>query len=175
MLITNLLRVASGLACATLVVGDGAAIVDALNHVDSETTELQARVQNWSGDLLGTFPIITQSENVLSSIDDATDTAKDSDPLSAKEALGIATAVKTLATTVNGTMTAIINAHDDFEHLYIASIVLSNLETQKSASSEMSNAIIEKVPTTLQAIARNLAAPVDASFDQAIDVFSTSD
>ncbi|CAK7273838.1 hypothetical protein SEPCBS57363_005854 [Sporothrix epigloea] len=175
MLVANLLRVASGLAYATLVIGDGAAIVDALNNVDSETKELQARVQNWSGDLFGTFPIITQSEHVLSSINDATDTAEDSDPLTAKEALGIATAVKTLATTVNGTMTAIINAHDDFEHLHIASIVLSNLETQKRASNEMSNVIIDKVPTALQAIAKNLAAPVDASFDQAIDVFSSSD
>ncbi|CAK7275472.1 hypothetical protein SEPCBS119000_006710 [Sporothrix epigloea] len=174
MLITSLLRVAGGLACATLVAGDGATIFDALSNVHSETKELQSKVENWNGDLLGAVPIATQSEYVLSSINDATDTAKDSQPLTAKEALDIASAVTTLATSVNGTMTAIINAYDDFKHLYIASIVLSNLETQKSASSEMSNAIIEKVPTPLQAIARKLAAPVDASFDQAIDVFSSS-
>lgn len=151
---------------------DGAAIVDALNNVDSETEELKSTVEDWSGGLFGSFPIVTQSLHVLSAINDGTDTAEDSAPLTTQEALSIATAVQTLATTVNGTMQAIINAHDDFEHLLLAPIVLIDLKKQKSASDDMSAAIIAKVPEALQGIATNLAAPIGDSFDQAIEAFS---
>ncbi|CAK7233985.1 hypothetical protein SBRCBS47491_008795 [Sporothrix bragantina] len=171
---STLFTAAASLVCATLVAADGAAIVDALNNVDAETQELESRVQNWNGGLLSSIPIVTQSAHVLSAINDGTDTAEDSDPLTTEEALSIATAVNTLAATVNGTMTAIIAAHDDFEHLLLAPIVLLDLKAQKSSSDKMSAAILAKVPTALQAIAQNLVAPIDASFEQAIDVYSLS-
>ncbi|CAK7242949.1 MAG: hypothetical protein STHCBS139747_004452 [Sporothrix thermara] len=162
------------LACAILAAADGAAIIDALNNVDAETQELESRIENWGGGLLSSIPIVTQSAHVLSALNDGTDTADDSDPLTAAEAISIGTAVSTLAATVNGTMTAIINAHDDFRHLLLAPIVLLDLKAQKSASDKMSSAILAKVPTALQAIAQNLVAPIDASFNQAIEVYSIS-
>jgi hypothetical protein len=174
MRVSTFVRSALVAVTATTAAASGTDIVNALNNVDSETQQLQSIVEDWSGSLLGSFPIVTQSAHVLSAINDGTDTAEDSDPLTIEEALSIATAVTTLATTVNGTMTALINAHDEFEHWLLAPIVLLDLKTQKSASDDMSAAIIAKVPTALQAIAQNLAAPISASFDQAIDVFSIS-
>ncbi|KAL1891486.1 hypothetical protein Sste5346_007577 [Sporothrix stenoceras] len=174
MRVSTLIRAALVAVTASTAAASGADIVSALNNVDSETADLQSTVEDWSGGLLGSIPIVTQSAHVLSAINDGTDTAEDSDPLTTEEALSIATAVSTLATTVNGTMTALINAHDDFEHLLLAPIVLLDLKTQKSASDDMSAAIIAKVPQALQAIATNLAAPIAASFEQAIEVFSLS-
>ncbi|CAK7220413.1 hypothetical protein SCUCBS95973_004145 [Sporothrix curviconia] len=174
MRVSTLFTAAASIACATFVTADGAAIVAALSNVDSETQELGSRVQDWNGGLLSSIPIVTQSAHVLSAINDGTDTADDSDPLTTEEAISIGSAVNTLATTVNATMTAIINAHDDFEHLLLAPIVLLDLKAQKSASDDMSSALLAKVPTALQAIASNLAAPIDASFNQAIEVYSIS-
>ncbi|CAK7204115.1 hypothetical protein SEUCBS139899_006869 [Sporothrix eucalyptigena] len=174
MYVSSLIRAAAVAALATTAAADGAAIVDALNNVDSETQQLEQTVQGWNGGYLGSIPIVTQSLHVLYAINDGTDTANDSDELTTDEALSIATAVSTLATTVNGTMSAIIDAHDEFEHLLLAPIVLLDLKKQKSASDEMSAAIIAKVPTALQAIAQNLVAPIDASFTQAIEVYSLS-
>lgn len=174
MRVSTLLRATVLAVTASTAAASGADIVNALSNVDSETQTLQSIVEDWSGGLLSSIPIVTQSAHVLSAIHDGTDTAENSDPLTTDEALSIATAVSTLATTVNGTMTALINKHGDFKHLLLAPIVLLDLKAQKSASDEMSSAIIAKVPTALQAIAQNLAAPIDASFAQAIDVFSVS-
>lgn len=153
---------------------DGATIVSALNEVDSKTTTLDDTVQSWSGDLFGSFPIVTESASLLLAIYEGKDAAEDSDELTTDEALSIATAVNTLAAAVNSTMTTIIDAHDKFEDLLLAPVVLLDLKAQKAASDDMSSAIVAKVPAALQAIAKNLVAPIDASFDLAIDAFSLS-
>ncbi|ERT01709.1 antigenic cell wall galactomannoprotein [Sporothrix schenckii 1099-18] len=174
MRVSTVVRAAFVAVTATTAAASGADIVSALDNVDSATQKLQNIVNGWSGGLLGSLPILPQSARVLSAINDGTDTANDSDPLTQDEALGIATAVTTLSTTVNSTMTALINRHDDFEHLLLAPVVLIDLKLQKKASDDMSAAIIAKVPAALQGIASNLAAPIGASFDQAIEAFSLS-
>lgn len=171
---SSLLQVVLPALLAGRAIASGTTIVSALNTVDSKTEALDSTVKSWSGDILGSFPILTKSASLLLAIHKGKDAAEDSDALTSDEALSIASAVTTLATAVNSTMTTIISAHGKFEHLLLAPVVLLDLKAQKAASDDMSNAIVAKVPAALQGIAQNLVAPIDASFNLAIDAYSIS-
>ncbi|OAA66949.1 Cell wall galactomannoprotein [Niveomyces insectorum RCEF 264] len=173
MRVSTLLRVVV-LALPGCAVASGATIVQALNNVNTKTQSLEQTVQSWSGDLLGSLSIVAESASVLQAICAGRDAAQASAELTVDEALSIATAVETLATTVNATMTAIIDAHAKFADILEAPVVLLDLKAQKSASDAMSSAIVAKVPASLQAIAQSLVAPIDESFALAIDAFSVS-
>ncbi len=78
----------------------------------------------------------------------------------------------TLASSVNSTITAIVAAKSKFDKLLLSPVILLNLELEKSATDDLSAAIIEKVPTELQAIAQTLVDGIDASFDQSIAAYN---
>ncbi len=143
----------------------------ALTTVDGTTTKLGNAVAKWKGDLLGTLPIVAESTALLVQVGKGTKTAKDSAALDFAGTLDVATATNKLVVSVNTTMTALIGARKKFDKLLLTPVIYIDLGLQRRATSEMSAAIIAKVPADFQALAKNLVAPIDASFALAIAAF----
>jgi hypothetical protein len=154
---------------------DGASIVAALTTVDSTTSKLGTAVSTWKGTILGTLPIITESTALLVEVKKGTKTAEQSAALDVPATLDVATATNKLVTSVNTTMSALIAAKSKFDKLLLTPLIFVNLELQKKATGEMSEAIIAKVPAELQELARGLVAPIEKSFELALDEFHPLD
>lgn len=157
---------------ASSVLADGAAIADAISAIQNATQELNATVATWNGGILGAIPIVSESTSLLTAINDATATAKQSANLSAIEAITVGLDIITLVTDVNSTLTTIIDAKLKFDKTLLTGVVLLNLGLEKSASAEFSDAVIEKLPETFVSTGQTLSDEITASFDQAIDVYN---
>jgi hypothetical protein len=151
----------------------GAAIADAIGVINTVTLELQSKVTGWKGppDLLGTLPIIVSSTELLKDINNATKTAKASDPLEPLEALTVAVAINNLSGSVNGTISAIVARKRDFDKLLLSPIILLNLELEKDATDRLGAAIADKVPEELKGAAAALQTTIDGYFDTGIKAY----
>lgn len=154
------------------VVADGAAIVDAITGIQNATAELTSTVASWDGGILGAIPIVTESTSLLTAINDATDTAKASANLTDLEAVSVGLQILTLVTNVNTSLTTIIDAKPKFDKDLLSGVVLLNLELEKSASGDFSDAVIEKLPEAFVSTGETLSAEITASFDVAIDAYN---
>ncbi|KAJ4423914.1 hypothetical protein N0V82_001342 [Gnomoniopsis sp. IMI 355080] len=154
------------------VLADGAAIVDAISGIQNATAELSATVASWNGGILGALPIVSESTSLLTAINDATDTAKQSANLSDIEAVTVGLTILSLVTDVNTSLTTIIDAKPKFDQVLLSGVVLLNLELEKGASTQFSDAVIEKLPATFVSTGETLSGEITDSFDQAIDVYN---
>ncbi|KAL2264113.1 hypothetical protein VTK26DRAFT_1982 [Humicola hyalothermophila] len=159
------------LALAGAAAADSAAIVAAVNAAAEGTTALGAAVSNWKGDLLGTLPIVTESTALLVTVKKGARTAEESDEMDFYGVLDVAHAVTDLTGVVNATLTALVDAKPKFDRLLMSPLIFATLELQKRATGEMSEAIVAKVPEQLQDLARDIAQPIDASFELALDEY----
>ncbi|KAK4134439.1 putative antigenic cell wall galactomannoprotein [Trichocladium antarcticum] len=167
----RLVTLLAPLAFAASVLADGQAIAGALAKTDTATAKLGAAVSKWRGDLLGALPIVAESTGLLTTVKKGTKTAENSEPLDFDGTLAVAHATQKLTGTVNSTLTALINAKPKFDKLRMSPLIFITLELQKKATNDMSDAIIAKVPEQLQALARDIVAPIAASFEVALDVY----
>jgi hypothetical protein len=163
------------LSLTSTALADGASIVFALTTVDATTTKLGTAVSTWKGDILGTLPIITESTTLLVQVKKGTKTAQQSKALDVAATLDVATATNKLVSSVNTTMGALIEATSKFNNLLLSPLIYVNLGLQKKATGEMSEAIIEKVPAELRELARGLVAPIERSFEMALEEFHPLD
>lgn len=162
------------LAPLTLIgaaLADSAAIVDAVKKANEDTAKLGQVVSKWKGDILGTLPIVAESTALLVTVKKGKKVASESDEMDFYGTLDVAYAVTDLTAVVNTTLTALIDAKPKFDKLLMSPLIFGTLELQKKATDEMSEAIVSKVPVQLQDLARDIAAPIDASFELALDEF----
>ncbi|KAF7558745.1 hypothetical protein G7046_g5413 [Stylonectria norvegica] len=159
------------LALSTLVttaLGSGASIVSAMADITNTTTDLQSSVSSWSGNPIGTVPIVVKSAELLLCIKSGSQVASASAPLTTDEAVQVAQATQKLAAAVNATLETIIAAKTKFDKLLLGPVILLNLELERDASKDFSNAVVEKVPEALQGVAKTLVQGIDDSFKKAI-------
>ncbi|KAL0935809.1 antigenic cell wall [Colletotrichum truncatum] len=155
----------------TSVIADGAAIVAAMDEIAAQNTLLGDTVAAWDGGLFGTLPIIVDSTKLLIKINEATKVAEESEPLNLIEAITVAQSTQKLAGGVDTTLGNVVDAKPKFDKLLLSPIILLNLKLEKDATDKFSAAVIEKVPESLQAVAKNLVAQIDTAFDNAIDAY----
>lgn len=154
-----------------MALADSAAIVDAVKKANEDTAKLGQVVSKWKGDILGTLPIVAESTALLVTVKKGKKVASESDEMDFYGTLDVAYAVTDLTAVVNTTLTALIDAKPKFDKLLMSPLIFGTLELQKKATDEMSEAIVSKVPVQLQDLARDIAAPIDASFELALDEF----
>ncbi|KAK4145960.1 hydrophobic surface binding protein A-domain-containing protein [Dichotomopilus funicola] len=150
---------------------DSPTIVDALTSVNQTTVKFGNVIVNWNGGLLGTVPVLAESTALLVTVKKGTSIAEHSEPLDNDGALAVAGTTQSLVASVNTTLTTLIEARPKFDKLLLTPIIVLNLKIQRDATADLSEAIIAKVPEALQAIAKNLVAPIDQSFATAIDAY----
>ena len=169
MLVAKVLSLA---VLAGTAVADGDSILAAIDLISNDTRGLQAEVNSWDGGLLGALPIVVKSTTLLNNINDGTDVAKASAPLTTAEAIRIASATLNLVSTVNETLGTIVATKPKFDELFLGPVILLNLKLEQSASNDFSRAVVEKVPAALQPTAAQLTKQIDDAFVSAIDVYN---
>ena len=155
---------------------DGAAIVAAMTTISTATVALNNTVSSFPSnpllDLLDVGPLLSDSLTLLNDINSATSIAQQSANLTLLEAISVAQSTLSLASTVESTLTNIVNSKSKFDKLVVVSpVILLNLKEEKSATDKFGAAVVEKVPAALQATAQNLLAPIDDAFNSAIATY----
>lgn len=152
---------------------DSPTIVDALTNVNKTTVKFGNVIANWNGGLLGSVPIVAESTALLVTVKKGESIAEHSEPLDNDGALAVAGTTQSLVTSVNTTLTNLIEARPKFQKLLLSPVIVLNLKIQRAATAGLSEAIVAKVPEALQDIAKNLVAPIDQSFATAIEAYQS--
>lgn len=160
------------LAGVSFVLADEASIAAAISAIQNATLELSNTVGSWDGGLLSSIPIIVESTSLLTIINEGTATAKQSANLTELEGFTIGLDTIQLVDDVNSTLTTIIAAKPKFADILLAPVVLLNLELEKSASADFSDAVISKLPAVLAPVGEELSDEIAASFDLAISAYT---
>ncbi|KAE9376202.1 cell wall protein [Stipitochalara longipes BDJ] len=155
---------------------DGAAIVAAMSTISSATVSLNNTVSSFPSnpvlDLLDIGPLLSDSLTLLNDINAATSIAQKSANLSLTDAVSVAQSTLSLASTVESTLTNIVNSKPKFDKLVVVSpVILLNLKEEKAATDKFGAAVVSKVPPALQATAQGLLAPIDDAFNSAIATY----
>ncbi|KAI7780498.1 hypothetical protein LA080_016012 [Diaporthe eres] len=154
------------------VLADGTSIVNAIAAIQNATNELTTTVSNWNGNILGALPIIVQSTELLNTIKKGTQTAEESAALADLEAVTVGLATITLVGNVNASLDTIVDAKPKFDRDLLTPVVLLNLEQERSASADFSDAVVSKLPATFASTGQQLAAQISEAFSEAISVYS---
>lgn len=160
-------------AIVATVSASAADIKSALETIGAATVKLNGTVTDYNGGLLGLVPITTESLCLLNDIHEGTKTTKASQPLNFDEALDIAGATGTLANDVDDVIDNLIRTKPKFDRLLIVSpIIKETIKTQRSATADLSNAILAKIPKELADIAAILIKQIDDKFAQGVAAYS---
>lgn len=157
---------------AASAAADGNTVGRAIKKVTAATTSLGTQVSSWRGDLLGALPIVGGAAELLTSLKHGTRTVRESTQLSMDETLAVAGEATTLATAVNGTVRALVDAHPRFQHLFLTPVIHVALGVERDAAKEFGDAFSEKIPKDLEPIAKELLKGLYADLDYAIAEYS---
>ncbi|KAG5983960.1 hypothetical protein E4U55_006570 [Claviceps digitariae] len=150
----------------------GQAITAALTTIQNKTTDLGTAVSSWNGHLLTALPITLTATDLLTHLHHATSTAHASPPLTVDGALAVALATGSLSPVVQSTLRTIVRNKPRFDALLVLSpVVLLQLELQRRATADFSDAVVDKVPGNLKGVARGLIKPIDDAFGEAIEAY----
>lgn len=160
-------------ALASLVAADYAGIAASLALIDSDTLKLNDAVTIFQGNIILALPILGDNIQLNQDLNNGTAIANNSTELSVNEAAQLIAPVQTLANDVNVTLSNLISKYPQFKADKLEGIVWLTLIATKDSATKYSNAIISKVPSNLQALAKTYVTPISTGFDQAINKFSS--
>lgn len=157
---------------AATVIADGASIIKSLQTVDKDLAALNKTLVAYDGNVLNALPILSASSTLNNDLDAGTKTAQSSANLTFDETIALVPYVLQLSNDANITLTTAIAKAPIFKKELLNGIVSLVLKDSQKKSKAYSNAIIAKVPASLQPTAQNLVAPIDAGFAQAIAAYA---
>lgn len=148
-------------------------IKGALETIGTATVKLNDTITGYNGGLLGLVPITGDSLCLLDDIKDGTRTAKASPMLEYDAALDIAGATGTLANDVNDVIDNLVRTKPKFDRLLIVTPIIKQvIKSQRSATADLSKAILAKIPEDLAAVAAILIKQIDDKFAEGIAAYS---
>jgi hypothetical protein len=155
-------------ALLALTLADGAAIITAMQKIQTDTIALKSTIASYTGNPLTSVKILVQSIKLLKTIEDGTETAQASAELTVNEALTLAVETTKLGTVVQSSLDTISRKKKTFQKNLLQPVVLITLKQQQEATENFSTAVVEKVPEALRSIAEMLIAPVKTKFEEVI-------
>ncbi|KAF2197245.1 hypothetical protein GQ43DRAFT_466559 [Delitschia confertaspora ATCC 74209] len=155
-------------ALLPFAMADGAAIVNAMKDIETQTIALNTTVAAFNGNPLKVVDILLKSTSLLTTIKKGTKIAKDSASLTDLEALGLAGETQSLASIVSSSLTTIVSKKKVFQKDLLQPAIYLTLKQQKEVSDKFSTVVVSKVPEALRGVAQSLVDPIDVAFDAAI-------
>ncbi|KAI3394916.1 hypothetical protein diail_2088 [Diaporthe ilicicola] len=147
-------------------------VVDSIKDIQKETAELAATVQHWSGHVIEALNISQASASLLRSIDEATETAKESDKMSIGQALKVKKATKNLLKEIKSSVDVAIDHKILFDHAGLNRVMVKEFKTMQGKSAKLIKTIVDKLPGIGKGIGRRLGRKINKAFDTAIEAFS---
>jgi hypothetical protein len=151
------------------------AIKDVLESVVDSTNTLTQKVKAFRGKIEDTVPIVEGSAALLSTIQNGTITVKSADRLSLLEVVAILPSVLKLNSAVQGVSEALIEKKSLFDSAALTSVVLDQLNQQKSGAQGLVDALLAKMPQLLpDSLGQSLSNPSLNALDKAVIAYGGS-
>ncbi|CCF47684.1 hypothetical protein CH063_15975 [Colletotrichum higginsianum] len=149
-----------------------AIIQQAVTEVQGAITKLDTAVKGVGDDIASAQPVLAAATDVKAVITKAGNDIQGAQPLQLTEALGLQQLAGDLQTSATGLIDTIISKKPNFDKLGVSSVVLQNLQEQKSTTTSLGQALISKVPAIGQGIAQQAIDQISAVLDKGIQAYS---
>ncbi|KAL2819418.1 hydrophobic surface binding protein A-domain-containing protein [Aspergillus granulosus] len=150
---------------------DVATIQAVVADIQNQVNSLQAAIESTP---LDPDTIITQSNALVSTIEEGTVTVKEQEPLTSFESLDLIVPIQSLAADVDSTVQSLISVKADINKLGEGCTTLKALQAQAAASDKLADAIVAKIPADLEIIAVELAGTVSKAIQNGVDAYEGS-
>ncbi|KZL84484.1 cell wall protein [Colletotrichum incanum] len=149
-----------------------AVIQQAVTEVQGALTKLDTAVKGVGDDIASAQPVLAAATDAQNVISKAGQDIQAAQPLQLQEALGLQQIAGDLQTSVSGLMDTLISKKPNFDKLGVSSVVLQNLQQQKSSTQSLGQSLISKVPAIGQGIAQQAVDQISAVLDKGIQAYS---
>lgn len=149
-----------------------------LDTIKSVLSDIQQQVNSLNTAItakpLKADPVITQSNNLVNTINKGTSTVNAQDELSQLDALGLVSPTQDLADDTDKTVQSLISIKADVMKMGEGCTTLTALNKQHKAATGLSSAIVSKVPEALASTAEELSGKISASIQKGADAYKGS-
>lgn len=149
-----------------------------LNTIKSVLGDIQAQINSLNTAItakpLKADPVITQSNNLVNTINKGASTVNAQDSLSQIDALGLVSPTQDLADDADKTVESLISIKPDVLKMGEGCTTLTALNKQHKAATGLSSAIVSKVPEALGSTAEELSGKISASIKKGADAYKGS-
>ncbi|KAM5345107.1 hypothetical protein ACJ41O_010969 [Fusarium nematophilum] len=156
----------------SLVERDLATVTEVLNDVGSGIDNLDSAVKSFNGGDSG--PVVDAAESLVSAINDGKSRVDDSDDLSLSDALALQDPVEDLTDKAQTLTDDLKDRKSAIQEAGLCGTTRSQITDINSASQELIDSVVSKVPEGAQSIARELASALIDVLNDAQDAFSES-
>ncbi|KAF4786035.1 hypothetical protein HER10_EVM0012768 [Colletotrichum scovillei] len=147
-------------------------IQGAVTSVQGALTKLNTAVQGVGNDVASAQPILAASTEVQNTLSKAATDIQGAQPLQLQEALGLQQTATDLTSSATTLIDTLVSKKPNFDQIGVSSVVLQNLQQQKTASASLGTAIVSKVPAIGQGIAQQSIDQITAALDKGIQAYS---
>jgi len=158
-------------ALASTAVADLASIQAALSDVSESVTKVKSALDGWKGDLIGTLPVVAASAELVITLEINTLKVKKSANLTEDEAIEVAGTTADLITNTQPVLDGLTAAKPKFDKLLLSPVIYLSLLTQKSATLDLSGAVVSKLPDIYAEVGEALIAELSGLFDTVVAVY----
>lgn len=168
-----LLKLASILSLASLVVADAAALVKSYDTIQQATITLDETLNNWDGNIIGSLGIFSACDRIKTILRDTTEAASTISVLTPDDARDINDKCKDIGAAADMTINTAIKSKSKFMKsiLITNSVVLSTLELIRSLEMALAKAVISKEPMHMQDTAWSINERIDKALERGIAAF----
>ncbi|KAL4924092.1 cell wall mannoprotein 1 family protein [Aspergillus undulatus] len=147
---------------------DIATVKGVLTKIDTQVNSLSDAI---SAKPLNADAILKQADTLASTITDGTSTVNGQDTLNQLDALSLVSPTQKLADDTDSTVQSLIGIKSDVLKLGKGCTSLRSLEKLHDGATELSGAIVAKVPEALGDIAKGLSDKISAAIQKGADAF----
>ncbi|OJI98813.1 hypothetical protein ASPVEDRAFT_38314 [Aspergillus versicolor CBS 583.65] len=170
-LISLLAVLGPALASPTPLARDLNTIKSVLSDIQTQVTSLNTAI---TAKPLKADPVITQSNNLVNTINKGASTVNAQDSLNQIDALGLVSPTQDLADDTDKTIESLISIKPDVLKMGEGCTTLTALNKQHKAATDLSSAIVAKVPEALGSTAEKLSGKISASIKKGVGVYKGS-
>ncbi|KAI3547083.1 hypothetical protein CSPX01_03915 [Colletotrichum filicis] len=123
-------------------------IQGAVTSVQGALTKLNTAVQGVGNDVASAQPILAASTEVQNTLSKAATDIQGAQPLQLQEALGLQQTATDLTSSATTLIDTLVSKKPNFDQIGVSSVVLQNLQQQKTASASLGTAIVSKPTNT---------------------------
>jgi hypothetical protein len=150
--------------------GDLQVFLGIISTIQDQTNALDSAINAYTGG--DGADVQSASTQLVTVINDGVISADGQDVLSFADALTLATPVSTLADHVTTTVDDTIAKKDLFVQNCLGPTVLTDLQDQYKASTDLATAITAKVPDSVKAIAAQLAGEISTAIQNGVTAYT---
>lgn len=153
----------------SVVERDLATISGVIQQVDNQLKQLSTAVQNFNGDLGG---LAGAAGAFINTLQQGTQQVEQTSEITLNEALNLQQFVSGLQSDGNALIKGLNDKKPDFEKANLCGVLLSQVDQTGTSAQKLIDAVVKKVPQSIQQVASQLAGSFAKSLNDAKDTFS---